>query len=76
MAKRSPGGAIARQDLTISVGTVCKGVLRSVRDTGEIYEKGKHDQQWVLWTRLDETGIRRVSAILSILHNDGWQVLG
>ena len=53
-----------------------KGTLRSVRDSGEIYEKSSKDQQWLLWTKLDATGIRRAKSIVDTMQADGWLVLG
>ena len=52
------------------------GVLRSIRDNGEIYDRDKHSRQWALWTRLDKTGIRRSAAIVAILTADGWYEMG
>ena len=49
------------------------GVLRSLRDNGNIYDKDPVDKQWTLWTRLDPAGVRRIKAIVAIMEADGWR---
>ena len=48
--------------------------LLSARDNGEMWQnKGG---PWFLWTRLDKTGVRRLSAIVDILVAGGaWFIL-